>query len=640
MMSAGFKKARESVNAAKEAVTKLGEGQQLTGAKAVKALANEKEHRKELQKEIKEQEKLISDLERKQSKAVGSKQWQDEARAIDKAKKELKAFNDALKDSEKDISELTTEVEKFEKKQNNIANVATGWNQASELAQKFADSMNFAQEYKDVEANIARMTQASGAALDESSAQVHRLSAIYGDEGNEVARAANAMSKNMGLSFNDALALMEKGYQKGANLNGDMLDQLKEYPAVLSDTGFSAEELMAKMAWGAQNGIFSDKLLDSLKEASLSIKEMDQAQVDALKGIGIVPADLKDKTVKQVVEMMGTAMDNASYTVQQKQKIIADVFRGAGEDAGAMLTQGLTSQTSLDSMPAIEQAGSWVKGFMADVQSFAAQTFGSVAISLQQLAPAFMAVSSGIGIIQSLSKMTWAQNIATKALTVVQRVFNIVMKANPIGLVITAVGLLIGGIMLLAQKFAWANGIVEAVKASWKQWGQVILDSVLFPIKQVVAALESIWLLLNGDWEAAWDKLKAPSMDAVSHVTEAIDATASGYKKGVDDHNARKAAEAAGVTDPNSAQSPTTLDGIVVPTAGGGGGGKGGGGGRGGGSDGLSVSGGGGTKNLTMNLTVNNTFSGIKSDFDIRDVADKVSGIIVDRLRDATISFG
>ena len=124
------------------------------------------------------------------------------------------------------------------------------------------------------------------------------------------------------------------------------------------------------MAWGAQNGIFSDKMLDSLKEASLSIKEMDQAQVDALKGIGIVPADLKDKTVKQVVEMMGTAMDNASYTVQQKQKIIADVFRGAGEDAGAMLTQGLTSQTSLDSMPAIEQSGSWIKGFMADAFTF------------------------------------------------------------------------------------------------------------------------------------------------------------------------------------------------------------------------------------------------------------------------------
>lgn len=640
MLSSGLNKAKKAVDSVQEAVKDLGDSNQLTGAKAVKALANEKQHRKDLQTEIKEQERLLKELEKSQTKAIGSKQWREEQKAIKDVKDGLASLRADLKAVDKDIEELSKEVDTFKSKQEGLTNVAFAWNQLTDVVQKFAESLDFAQVYKDIEANIKRMTGASGDALDEATGRVYKMSAVYGDAGEDVAQAANAMSKSLGVSYSEALTLIEQGYQKGANLNGDMLEQIKEYSSVLAPLGYTAEEVMAKLAMGNKSGVFNDKMLDTLKEANLSLREMGKAQTDALAGIGLLPSDLKDKTVKEAIEAVGAAMDATGVTVQERQVVIANIFKAAGEDMGMFITEGLMHTPEWSQIPIVEQSGTYIRSFMADVQSFMAQSFGEVAIAAQQLAPVFTGVGSAITLFQSLSKVTALQTIATKIATVAQNLFNKALRNNPIGWVITIVALLVTAIMSMTDKFDWAAGVVGAVKNSFMEWGKVLLNWVLFPVKQVIGFIKSLWSLLQGDWTGAWKNLTDPAKELNNSINTAVNATTEGYNQGVEEKHAK---DNAGTTDPNeSVPTAPAVGGIKGPTAPVSYSGSGRGSGSGsGGDNGLSVSGNGsGGRSLTMNLTINNTFSGIKSDLDIRDVADKVSGIIVDRLRDATISFG
>lgn len=639
MISAPAKKVKEAMSVAKKEVGKVGDGFKVTGAKAVKSLKEQEKQLNDYKKQLREEERQLKALETAQKKMTG-KEWQKQEFAIKKCKEEIGKYKNTIESIELDVADLTDEVKKFEAQQAKIANTAMMWNQASDMVKKFADSLDFAKEYKDVESNIQRMTGASGDALQESSAKVHRLAAVYGDSGEEIARSANAMSKAMGISFNDALSLAEEGYKKGANLNGDMLEQMREYSSVLQPLGYTAEDVMAKMAQAGKDGVFNDKALDALKEGGLSLREMGQAQVDALAGIGLLPKDLKDKTVKEAIETIGAALEASGATVAQKQAVIADIFKGAGEDMGMFINQGLMSTPTLENMPAIEQAGSWVKGFMADVQSWSAQMFGSLAIAAQDIAPMFDVVGGAITLFQSLSKVTWLQTIATKALSVATGIMNVIAMAGPWGWIALAIGSVILAVKLLANKFEWAAGIVGGVKESFMDFGKAILKIVLMPLRTVLETVgilgEAIGLLFEGKFGEAWGAAKkiveVPGKlanEIADDISNGVDNAKKGATKAIEEQREKKEADKLGVTGPTRANNEIVkLDGQVLdPDK------------KSSKKDSNSLSGTGGSKALTMNLTINNHFSNIKSKLDVRSIADEVAGVIVGRVRDAAVSF-
>lgn len=645
MMTAPAKEAQKSVEATGKALKETNAIGVQSEKQLQQTLSNTQQYRKENIAQIKATEKTMKELERT-IKSTGSS-WneiQDARLALKKAKADLEYYNQTLKETEDDLEQINSRLDEFTRRNERIGAVTTTWNQFSELVGNVTQALSFAGAYKDMEANVQRYTGLSGEALDVVSGKVYKLSAQYGDNADDVGRAANAVSKNFGISFNDAIGVMEKGYLKGANLNGDMLDQFKEYSTVLAPLGYTAEEVMSKMALAGKSGIFSDKALDALKEGGLSLKEMDIAQQQALAGIGLLPSDLKDKTVKEAIEIVGAAMDSAGVTVQQRQKTVADIFRGAGEDAGGALVQALMVNTPISDIPSVSNAGTWIKGFMADVQSFVSQTVGGLVVNVTQFLPVLTGVSSGIAIFQSLAKVTWIQTAATKALTIATRIFSVALNMTPLGWVITGIGLIVAGVIALRNKFEWARGAVEAGTNSWKQWGKVILDFVLLPIKSVIAGLQGIWKLLHGDWSGAMKSFSSPFLDMKNDIAGAVKATSDGYAKGskefrheqyIKARDAQIAKNAAGKT--SASTDPTLLSfSPTVPMGGGGGKStKGGGSGAGGG---LSVSGSGG-RAINMTLTVHNNFNGkISNDIDVRTVANKVTEMMVDQLRDVLVT--
>ena len=189
---------------------------------------------------------------------------------------------------------------------------------------------------------VESLAGVTGDAADEIRVRATGLSQTFGDEFDEIVKTANALSKQLGISFEEAFNQIEMGYVKGANASGDFLERLREYAPLLEKYGFNISEIIALQTQSQQQGIFNDKFEDSLKEAGLSLQEFTKAQSDAL--TSAFGKDFSDKisqgvnsgalSVKDALLLMGSEAKKQGLSVQEWGILTADVFKGAGEDAG------------------------------------------------------------------------------------------------------------------------------------------------------------------------------------------------------------------------------------------------------------------------------------------------------------------
>ena len=170
--------------------------------------------------------------------------------------------------------------------------------------------------------------------------EVLALSNTFGLDFKEVMQSANSMSKAFGITVSESLKIMQDGLVSGANANGEFLDTIKEYPRYFKEAGLNAEEMVAISTQATKEGIFSDKGVDTIKEANIRLREMTTATADALDAIGIsskqVQKDLQDgsKTTFQVMQEVANKLKELPQTSAAVGSAIADIFGGAGEDAG------------------------------------------------------------------------------------------------------------------------------------------------------------------------------------------------------------------------------------------------------------------------------------------------------------------
>ena len=108
------------------------------------------------------------------------------------------------------------------------------------------------------------------------------LARTYQQESRDIINSANTLSKELGTSFEESLTLIEAGFRKGANAQGDFLDQLREYPAQFAAAGGNAQQFIDILIKAQQEGIYSDKGIDAVKEFGLRIREQTVATRGAL----------------------------------------------------------------------------------------------------------------------------------------------------------------------------------------------------------------------------------------------------------------------------------------------------------------------------------------------------------------------
>lgn len=285
------------------------------------------------------------------------KQYKDFLKTLKQLGKEADLTEEQIEqlgnNAEKSFKGLNKEASKTPKKFNGIQGAASKLGPALlatfsvQLLKEFAEGLlNVEREFKGMTRQIQRFTQQTTVQSEKTGVKVKALANTFKKDVNDVLIATNALSKQMGISFDDAFELIKKGFIQGADVQGDFLDKVKEYPVQFKNAGFSAEEFIKLATQEANGGIFSDKLLDTIKELDLSLKEMTKAQEDALrKAFGDqftnkFIRDLKTGAIstKEAFLLIQVEAKKLGLNVQQTQTLTADLFKGAGEDAGGFKT--------------------------------------------------------------------------------------------------------------------------------------------------------------------------------------------------------------------------------------------------------------------------------------------------------------
>ncbi len=454
-----------------------------------------------------------------------------------------KLFNNKLSQVQAKLSAATDKMEgklqRFNMKQIKVfSNIGEAFdpvkiNQMGELFESVSEQLDFTNDISNTQTALNQMDVKN---VDEMSKKIHEISKIFNEDSVEIAKAANAMTKQIGGSFESNLALLEAGYEKGANLNGDMLDQFKEYGPQIRELGLDASQMLAIMTNAGKQGVFSDKAIDSIKEANLSLKEMGKPQIEALKGIGLGVEDLAGKTSFEAVRMITKAM--AGATAQAKQLALTDIFKGAGEDAGMSFILGLgTMELDPNKIPSFENADKNMKTWVANLQSSIAESVGGWMPLINMLGMGSMAITGMISLGGQLLPLLGNLSKSTKLMAAAQWLLNIALNMNPIGLVVIAVTALIGIVIVAINTFdQWGAAlllflgpvgiVINAFKSIYDHWESikksfetdgivgglkrialVLLDAVLKPLQQIIELAARIDP--TGLSQKAADKLKA-----------------------------------------------------------------------------------------------------------------------------------
>lgn len=212
-----------------------------------------------------------------------------------------------------------------------------------ELVNLAKEVFNVTQEFQKSREEINRFSGLTGQALSEANAQAQSLANTFEVDVNEVIKDANAASEAFGIDFTESLDLIEKGLLAVGTQGEEFLEQVKEYSPQLKAAGLSAEQAFAVIANSLNEGVFSDKGADAIKEFNLRIKDLSQGQREVLEQtLGtqftdklVTAIETGEKTSVQALGEIAGEMDKLGADSAATQKIVSNLFGGPGEDAGA-----------------------------------------------------------------------------------------------------------------------------------------------------------------------------------------------------------------------------------------------------------------------------------------------------------------
>ena len=368
---------------------------------------------------------------------------------------------------------------------------------------------NFGEDINDIATAMSAVKQQTGQTGEElknTTEHAILMRDTFDIDVNESIRGVNAMMKQFGISADEAYNLLAQGAQKGLNQNGDLADQLAEYSVYYADLGLSAEDAFNMIANGAKNGTFQvDYLNDAVKEFGIRVK--DGTADDAFKTLGLNVDDLKTKFAqggegaREAFQIVNTALFSCDNEVQRNLLGVAlygTKWEDLGEDAVRALvnTQGEISttndalgtinETKYDDLgnqiedlgrnikvdlikpvgeelkPVISEVIGEVKSKIPEVKTIVLAVISKVKEFISFLAkngPTIISVIAGIAagflawnvvsIIQSVITVVTGLGGVLPAVAKGIKLINAAMKANVIGIVITAVAALVAGLITL-----------------------------------------------------------------------------------------------------------------------------------------------------------------------------------------------
>lgn len=448
----------------------------------------------------------------------------DLERARDQATstEDIQKYNSELAETRSELQRLTGEADELGQSLrgavnsgsglSDIGNIAIGNIAADVFTSAIAGAQEYTQELIQIRSATETLLGVTGDSLDQIAARVQAVARVYDQDYREVLGAVNALQEEFGVSGQDGLEEINRLLNSGVNINGDFLDQIREYSTFFAQAEVGAGDFVDLLLAAEQAATFGDKAADSVKEFFLSVQEGSDSTRDAFAGIGINLADevakiqSGDGSLNDLLLLTSERLSGLDSLSPQVGAAIADIFRGAGQDAGGFVanlneitTNLANAETNLTPFQELQNllveiqtqfglvAGS-ISETLLPVVVFALNAFNDLITFVRDNGEEFAILATTIlTAVTAQSAFTAATTLfAARAallprlLTLLQTGFrglNTVLRANPIGLVVTAIGLLVLAIQQISENI---EGAREAVNSFFNRLDAVSAQAGVF----------------------------------------------------------------------------------------------------------------------------------------------------------------
>lgn len=199
--------------------------------------------------------------------------------------------------------------------------------------------------------------------------EIQATADTYGKDYKETLEAVDVLTSQYGYDVAQSLDILNKGFQAGADLNGDMIAKIKQYAPAFHDASISGEELVG-IIQQTRSGIFSDSGLSLIQMASKKIREMSAATAAALDGIGIsskkLQRDLETGAIStfDAIKLVSAKLREIPQNSNEAGAVLKDVFGKQGANAGLKMIEQLDKmEIGLDKLQ--DATGGWGKKMKA-----------------------------------------------------------------------------------------------------------------------------------------------------------------------------------------------------------------------------------------------------------------------------------
>jgi hypothetical protein len=387
---------------------------------------------------------------------------------------------------------------------------------------------------------------------------------VFGTASKDIEAFANSAAKNLGLSKQEALAGMAQF--------GNLFDQLKIGKPAAANMAKGFAQMSADLA--SFNNLEPAQVMEAFTSATRGEFDALQAVIPTINAAAIETEALRQTHKKSAKDLTEADKVNALYSLSVKgmgkaqgdfqrtskglanqQRILSAEWKNAQATIGQALLPALTkliNWVNSEGLPKVKALGDYFKTVLwpvlkdigtnvASVVVPAFQTLGKffadhttlvkgLVVALASLAAGFVAYKT------VLTTITLAQNAyaiasnvvkaATTAWTAVQWLLNAALTANPIGIVIVAIGLLVAAIVILWNK---NEGFRKALIAAWNAiktaavtvWN-AIKTAVSTAFNAVSKVVSSVGTAIKNAVVNTWNTIKKVIGSAIGAVKSAV----------------------------------------------------------------------------------------------------------------------
>lgn len=182
-------------------------------------------------------------------------------------------------------------------------------------------------------------TGLTGDAMRSVRDNVQAVADTFGKDFNETLKTANAMSKNLGISVNEATDIIAKGFAAGGMNSEQYLSNLQRFAPTFQKMGMSAEQAAVAMLQIDKAGVNSQRALMAMSKASLQLRTMSDGTAKSLNAIGIDAQQMSQdvqsgaRSVQDAMAEVARKLQETGSNSKEAAAVMKELFGARGESA-------------------------------------------------------------------------------------------------------------------------------------------------------------------------------------------------------------------------------------------------------------------------------------------------------------------